>query len=102
MAKFALWYRFLYNGYEPDNQIRLKGELSDDGRSYTVFKIWGSLNFNDGHSFVSIDRTDDGTFRWKKGDETGNVASFMDAWDKMPAYVINPDHWDEGPMTYYN
>ncbi|WP_373534734.1 hypothetical protein [Microcoleus sp.] len=102
MVKFATWYRFLYNGHEPGNQIRLTGELSADGETYVVFKVWGFLNFKDGHSFVLIDRNDDRTFRWKNGDETGIEASFMDAWDKMPAYVTNPDHWEESPITYHN
>ncbi len=101
LTKFAIWHRFLYNGYEPDNQIKLTGKLSPDNTIYVVFEMWGSLNFNDGHSFVSIYRNENGEFHWKKGDETGSAASFMDAWDKMPAYVTDPDHWEESPMTYY-
>ncbi|MEG3899787.1 MULTISPECIES: hypothetical protein [unclassified Microcoleus] len=97
--KFATWYRFLYNGYEPDNEVKLTGELTTDGETYVVFEIWGSLTFNDGHSFVSILRDEDGQFRWRKGDEIGTTASFMDAWNKMPAYVTSPDHWEESPMT---
>lgn len=101
MTKFATWYRFIYNGYEPDNQIKLTGELSDDGTTYVVFEMWASLTFNDGHFFASIHRNDE-QFHWRKGDETGSAASFIDAWDKMPAYVTKPDHWEESPITYHN
>jgi len=102
LTKFATWYRLLCNGYEPDNQIKLTGKLSADNETYVAFEMWGSLTFNDGHSFVSIHRNENGKFRWRKGDEWGDVASFMDAWDKMPAYVTDPDHWEESPMTYHN
>jgi hypothetical protein len=90
----------LYNGYEPSNQIKLTGELSSDSKTYVVFEMWGSLTFNDGHSFVSIYRNENGQFRWRKGDEWGDTASFMDAWSKMPTYVTSPDDWEESPMTY--
>jgi len=100
--KYATWYRFVYNGYEPDNEIKLTGELTANGEEYVVFQMWGSLTFNDGHSFVSIYRNEDETFSWRKGEETGSAASFMDAWDKMPAYITDPDHWEESPMTYHN
>jgi hypothetical protein len=96
----ASWYRNLYNGYEPDNRIRLTGELVED--SYVVFEIWGSLTFNDGHFFVSIHRTDNGEFVWRNDDIVGTASSFMSAWEKMPAYVTDPDEYDESPMTFHD
>jgi hypothetical protein len=102
LTKFATWYRFIYNGYEPDNKIKLTGELSHDGTAYAVFEVFGSLNFNDGHSFVSIHRSENENFCWRRGEETGSAASFIDAWYKMPAYIVNPDYWEESPMTYHN
>lgn len=100
LPKFATWYRFIYNGYEPSNQIKFTGELSNDGKTYIVFEMWGSLNFNDGHSFVSIHRKENGQFLWRKGDETGSAPTFIEAWDKMPACITDPDHWEESQMTY--
>jgi len=35
--KYATWYRFVYNGYEPDNEIKLTGELTANGEKYVVF-----------------------------------------------------------------
>lgn len=96
--KNARWYRNLYNGYEPDNAIKLTGELIGD--FYVVFEMWGSLTFKDGHFFVSIYRNENGEFIWRKDDETGVETSFMDAWENMPAYVTDPDHYDESPITY--
>jgi hypothetical protein len=96
--KKATWYRYLYNGYEPDNRIKLTGELIDD--SYVVFEAWASLTFNDGHSFLSIYRTENGEFAWRKGDKTGTEISFIDAWENMPAYITNPDDYIDSPMTY--
>jgi hypothetical protein len=98
--KKAIWYRHLYNGYEPDNTIKLTGELIDD--RYVVFEMWGSLNFNDGHFFVSICRNENGEFVWRSDDKTGTATSFMDAWERMPAYITDPDEYDESPMTYHD
>ncbi|WP_293335143.1 hypothetical protein [Microcoleus sp. CAWBG58] len=98
LMKKATWYRSLYNGYEPDNRIKLTGELIDD--FYVFFEMWGSLTFNDGHSFVSIYRNENGEFIWRKGNETGTETSFMDAWEKMPAYVTDPDDYDDSSVTY--
>jgi hypothetical protein len=96
--KKATWTRYLYNGYEPDNTIKLTGELIND--SYIVFEMWGSLTFNDGHFFASIHRNENGEFVWRSDDKIGTATSFMDAWEKMPAYITNPDHYDESSMTY--
>lgn len=98
--KKAHWYRYLYNGYEPDNTIKLTGELIGD--SYVVFEMWGSLTFNDGHFFASIHRNDKGEFVWRTDDRTGHAASFMDAWENMPTYIKDPDHWDESDMIYHD
>jgi len=98
--KKATWYRYLYNGYEPDNIIKLTGELIDD--SYVAFEMWGSLIFKDGHFFVSIHRSETGEFVWQRDDKIGTATSFMDAWEKMPTYITDPDHWDESSMTYYD
>lgn len=98
--KKAHWYRYLYNGYEPDNTIKLTGELIGD--SYVVFEMWGSLTFNDGHFFASIYRKDDGDFSWRTDDRTGHATTFMDAWENMPAVIKDPDHWDESDMIYHD
>jgi len=98
--KKATWYRYLFNGYEPDNAIKLTGELIDD--RYVVFEMWGSLNFNDGHFFVSIHRKEDDKFVWRKDDESGVENSFIDAWDSMPAYITDPDHYIESADLLYH
>jgi hypothetical protein len=98
--KKAIWYRHLYNGYEPDNTIKLRGELIGD--YYVVFEMWGSLNFNDGHFFVSIYRKENGEFVWRSDDKIGTATSFMDAWERMPAYITDPDKYDESPMKYHD
>ncbi|WP_172191621.1 hypothetical protein [Microcoleus asticus] len=90
----------LYNGYEPDNTVKLTGELVGD--SYVVFEMWGSLTFKDGHFFASIHRNDNGEFVWRIDDRTGRVTTFMDAWELMPAVIKNPDHWDESDMIYHD
>jgi len=98
--KKATWFRLLCNGYEPDNTIKLTGELVED--SYVVFEAWASLSFNDGHSFVSIYRSENGEFVWKKDNETGIETSFTNAWKNMPAYITAPDEYFDSPMTYYD
>lgn len=100
MSKKATWYRNLYNRYEPDNIITLTGELIDD--SYVVFEMWGSLTFCDGHFFVSINRKENGEFLWTKYDQIGTATCFIDAWENMPAFVTDPDHYEESSMTYYD
>jgi hypothetical protein len=99
-VKKATWYRHLYNGYEPDNIIKLTGELIGD--YYRVFEMWGSLHFKDGHFFVSIYRNENGEFVWSSDDKTGTETSFMDAWEKMSTYITDPDAYDESPMTYHD
>jgi len=94
----ASWFRFLYNGHEPDNIVQLTGELTHDGAKYVVFQMSGRLVFNDRCFFVSIYRTDDHQFCWRKDDTTGIANSFIDAWEHMPAYVTNPDDYEESPM----
>jgi hypothetical protein len=94
----ASWFRFLYNGYEPDNIVQLTGELTHDGTKYVVFQMSGRLVFNDGCFFVSIYRTEDHIFCWRKDDTTGIADSFIDAWEQMPAYVTNPDDYEESPI----
>ena len=101
LMKKATWYRTLYNGYEPDNTIKLTGELTADD-TYVVFEMWGSLTFNDGHFFVSIYRNENEDFVWKKDDETGTATSFIDAWGIMPAYITEPDDYVESPITINN
>jgi hypothetical protein len=98
----ARWFRILYNGYEPDNTIQLTGELSHDGTKYVVFEMRGRLVFNDGSFFVSIYRTDDQKFLWTKDEMTGVTDSFISAWENMPAYVTNPDDYEESPMFYHD
>jgi hypothetical protein len=44
----ATWYNTIYNGHEPDNRIKLTGELTADGNFYEVFQMWGLLFFNEG------------------------------------------------------
>jgi hypothetical protein len=47
--RWATWYNnTIYNGYAPDNTIKLTGELTADGNFYEVFQMWGLLFFNDG------------------------------------------------------
>ena len=101
LMKKATWYRNLYNGYEPDNTIKLIGELTTDD-TYVAFEMWGSLTFNDGHFFVSIYRTENKDFAWRIDDQTGIANSFIDAWEIMPAYITDPDDYIESPMTYHD
>ncbi|MEG4066237.1 hypothetical protein QUA42_02595 [Microcoleus sp. Pol11C2] len=98
--KKATWYRHLFNGYEPDNAIKLTGELVDD--RYVVYEVWGSLTFNDGHLFVSIHQNEKGEFVWRSDDKTGIETEFMDAWKKLPVFVTDPDHYIESAMNYHD
>jgi hypothetical protein len=98
VVKKAHWYRYLCNGYEPDNTIKLTGELVGD--CYVVFEMWGSLIFNDGHFFASIHRNDKGEFVWRTDDRTGHTATFADAWDNMPTCITDPDHYEESDIIY--
>jgi hypothetical protein len=98
----ASWFRFLYNGYEPDNIIQLTGELTRDGTKYVVFQMSGRLVFKDGDFFVSICRTEDQKFLWRKDDITGIADSFIKAWENMPAYVTDPDDDEESPIFSNN
>jgi hypothetical protein len=101
MKEIVTWFRTLYNGYEPDNTLKLTGELTPDGSKYVVFEIWGRLVFRDGGFIVSIDRTESGQFLWRKDDITGTASSFMDAWENLPPCVKNPDDYDESSIVYH-
>lgn len=99
MSKIVSWYRYLYNGYEPDNIIKLTGELIKwETPYYEVFEKSGNLNFNDGDLSVSIHKREDGKFDWRKDNKKGTVDSFGKAWQKMPAYITQPDYYDESPI----
>jgi len=98
----ASWFRFLYNGYEPDNIIQLTGELTRDGTKYVVFQMSGRLVFKEGDFFVSIWRTEDQKFLWRKDDITGIADSFIEAWENMPTFVTSPDDEEESPIFFNN
>jgi len=100
-VQIAKWFRVLYNGYEPDNTIQLTGDLTPDGTTYVVFEMSGRLVFRDGDFFVSILKTEDGQFLWRKDDKTGVAGSFLEAWNNMPSYVTNPDDYEDLP-TFLN
>ena len=46
--RLATCYNTIYNGYEPDNTIKLTGELTADGNFYEALEMWGLLFLNDG------------------------------------------------------
>lgn len=92
------------NGYEPDNHIRMIGKFTgeENGRgNYEVFEIGAVLRFSDGNSVISIEQIGE-EFKWRNDDRTGIASSFMDAWREMPAYVTNPDHWEETEMIFFD
>lgn len=96
MTKKYYWYRTVMNGYEPDNRIQVKAELING--EYLPFAIWGYLTFRDGNSIISIDRNEDGTFSWQNDDEKGTAATFDEAYSKMPGFITNSDHFEDGEI----
>jgi hypothetical protein len=94
----ASWFGFLDNAPERENIIQLTGELTPDGTNYVVFQMSARIVFNNDESFyVSINRTEDDRFLWRNADKTGLADSFVSAWGHMPAYVTNPDGYEESP-----
>lgn len=90
------WYRTIYNGYEPDNKIKIVAELR--GNKYEPFEMSGFLTFKDGKSIVSIHRNDDGSFAWRNNDQVGIALTFDDAGNNLPRLVISPDYWEDGDI----
>ena len=98
ISKIATWFNTIYNAYEPANKIRFVGKLTDDD-VYEAFQVWGYLQFNSGSFIISINyRHRDGTFHWRNDDKTGVTTSFEEAWKKMPAYITDPDHYEESQL----
>ena len=113
MNKKATWYRYLYDGHEPDDItgltgiIKLTGELTDElidwGRGYyQAFEMSGNVNINDRDLFVSIHRKKNGKFKWRKGNKEGTTDSFRKAWEKMPGYITTVLLHKNSPMTYHD
>lgn len=94
MIKSYCWHRVIYNGYEPDNQIKFTAELIDD-KEYRPFKMSGFLTFKDGNSVICVARNEAGTFDWLNDDKKGNSPTFDEAFMNMPYLVTHPDHWNE-------
>ena len=88
------WVRVLFNAGEPTNMLRMWGIEAPDGSvSATGCHVAG--HFNDGPVSCSILPNDDGTFSWFNGHEEGTAASFKEAWNEMPAMVIEPDYCED-------
>lgn len=90
------WTRTIYNGYEPDNIIRFVAER--EGNYYFPFEVSGELQFRDGSLFIRISRNSDGTFSWKNDNREGTASSFEEAWQNLPAFVTDPDHFEESEV----
>jgi len=93
----ASWFGFVDNGSEDKNIIALTGELTLDGITYAVFQMSGRFVSDDECFSFSINRTEDDRFLWRNADRTGLTDSFINAWDNMPAFVTNPDGYEESP-----
>ena len=95
--KRAVWYRKIFNADEPENDIRIIGELVEN--TYIPFEIFASLNFRDGSFLVYIHRELNGKFVWTNDRESGIVESFEEAWTNLPSFVTNPDDWEESDFV---
>jgi hypothetical protein len=96
----AQWTRTVMNGGEPDNRVYITAELQ--GENYAAIGVYGILTFKDGQSFVSIARQEDGSFLWVNNPKTGSSPTFSEAWQNLPAFVTNPDHYEESPIVEIN
>jgi hypothetical protein len=92
----AYWYRTVFNGYEPDNNVRFTAEL--EGTIYTAFELHCNFVANDGCSVVSIHREKDASFSWVNGDRSGAAGSWAEAWENLPALITDPDHYQESEI----
>lgn len=93
------WTRTIENGYEPDNRIKIIAELSEDGKNWHFIGIYGTLYWNDGESEISISRDPTtGIYEWINWNESGTAETFLEAWEKMPEYVTNPDEYEDGEI----
>lgn len=90
------WFQTLYNGYEPDNTIKIRAEKNGD--TYQPFELSGYLTFKDGSSFVYIRREETNKFIWKNDDRTGTASTFEEAALNMPALVTSPDHYENSEI----
>ncbi len=94
--KTYYWYRKLYNGYEPDNTIKLRA-YKEDEKTYIVFEVYGFVTFRDGSSIVSISKVGD-CFEWRNDNRTGIENDFWTAWEHLPAFITNPDEYEESEI----
>jgi hypothetical protein len=93
------WTRTIENGYEPNNRIKIVAELSEDGKNWHFIGIYGNLYWNDGPSEVEISRDPiTKAYEWQNDRESGTTETFLEAWEKMPGFVTNPDEYEDGQI----
>ncbi|MEA5521389.1 hypothetical protein [Limnoraphis robusta] len=90
------WTRTIFNAYEPTKVIKFYAELV--GNYYQPFQLRGYLSFKDGSFFVGILRNSDASFSWQNDDKSGTSSSFDEAWRNLPAFVTDPDHFEESEI----
>ncbi|NER38389.1 MAG: hypothetical protein F6J93_31300 [Oscillatoria sp. SIO1A7] len=89
----------MFNAGEPDNAISFTGYCKGDRCKAT--SLFFSGTFRDGYLFAKIEPTESG-FKWTVDDREGLAKSFDEAFAKMPAFLTNPDHEEDGPVWKEN
>ncbi|NET90954.1 MAG: hypothetical protein F6K45_23150 [Kamptonema sp. SIO1D9] len=90
------WFRKLFNGYEPDNEVRVDAE--DKGDRYEITGIKGTMRANDGNSEISVEKQADGSYTWRNDNKIGTADSFDEAYRNLPALITDPDEYYDGDV----
>ncbi|NES64321.1 MAG: hypothetical protein F6K24_03115 [Okeania sp. SIO2D1] len=101
MTKRCVWYRRIYNGYEPDNTITFYGIETDVSGRYVADELTFFGGFNDGAMSCSITNMGDGIYRVIVDDDEAFCDSFVDAWEKLPSLLTHPDYFEESDVIVY-
>ena len=101
MTKKCIWYRYIYNGYEPDNRITFYGIETDTPDRFVADELTFFGGFNDGAMSCSIIKMDDGTYSAIVDDKEIFCNSFAEAWEQLPGFLTHPDYFEESEIVVY-
>ncbi|MEM1170618.1 MAG: hypothetical protein AAGJ08_16430 [Cyanobacteria bacterium P01_H01_bin.35] len=101
MTKRCYWKRYIYNGYEPGNVITFDGVETDIPGRFVADGLSFFGAFNDGAMNCSITKMGDGNYRVIVDDKDTLCDSFDNAWEKLPAFLTHPDHFEESEIIVY-
>ncbi len=101
MTRKCYWKRYIYNGYEPDHVIIFCGIETDTPGKFVADELTFFGGFNDGAMSCSVTNMGDGTYRVIVDDKEAFCDSFDDAWEKLPALLTYPDHYEESEVILY-